>query len=374
MSDERDEATGQFVAEPEQLFGLAGVERDQGYTPLAGNTPAESNELTVEEAAAAIAQMDGTPEYLVRSYADGVGEDEYGVTQPSKETVTLEQAAKDLGDLHNKEAAELEAEEAAKIRDEVDALRGVEAKPEPETELDIEKALNNPRIKAAVEQQFNEAESVRQTFSNAVDTANDFARASFIQNFPEIAALPLEQWKGALAQMAQQQPARFQQAVGTLQRVVELQTAQQHQQQQRESAERLQFETYSRAESARFDDMIKSESKESRRAIEDSILESIKEYGGDTAEFVELFKNTKLLNSAVAQRMLWDAGKYRQMQKAAKAMPTRAVPPVQRPGVASRTSGYDGDIQALDRQLSATGSLKVAAKLLEAKSRSRARG
>jgi hypothetical protein len=53
------------------------------------------------------------------------------------------------------------------------------------------------------------------------------------------------------------------------------------------------------------------------------------------------------------------------MTKAAKAQPTRAVPRVAVPGVAvPRGNSASTAIQALNAKLSATGDLKVAAKLL----------
>ena len=88
---------------------------------------------------------------------------------------------------------------------------------EGELEPDLEKALSNPKIKDAIASQISEAESARQTYSNAVNVANDFARASFIEHFPEIAGLPLPQWEGALAAMAQRErdPAKaLDQSVG----------------------------------------------------------------------------------------------------------------------------------------------------------------
>src|SRR5205814_2895546 len=93
-----------------------------------------------------------------------------------------------------------------------EAKQAAEAVKEGELEPDLEKALSNPKIKDAIASQISEAESARQTYSNAVNVANDFARASFIEYFPEIAGLPLPQWEGALAAMAQREPARYNKA------------------------------------------------------------------------------------------------------------------------------------------------------------------
>jgi hypothetical protein len=88
--------------------------------------------------------------------------------------------------------------------------------------------------------------------------------ASFVENFPEIAGLPVEQWEGALAAMAQREPGRFNKAMGTIQRVIQLQAAQEEQQQMRTRAEQQQFEAFTKSESERFNEMIKSEPKTGR--------------------------------------------------------------------------------------------------------------
>jgi uncharacterized protein YmfQ (DUF2313 family) len=373
MTD-RDES-GQFTS-GEPLTGLASVEAEAGYTPLPEAPVPEPEGLTVADAAAELeAQRNQTPlnNELIRTYSDGNDlESKYGTP---KETVTAERAAKDLSELRDQEAAEEKGAEAKALRDKVDGVRDDVAKKgfeaaaeanastETESEASLERALSHPRIKEAIESQIGEAEKVRTTYSQSIDMANAHARAMFIAPFPEIAQLPLDQWEPALAEMARQQPARFARALGTLQSVARIQQQQVQQHQQHEQLERQKFEAFSRKESAKFDEMVKGESKETRRAVEDAILDSIRDYGGESAEFLELFKSTKLLNSSVMQRMLWDAGKYRQMQKAPKPVPSREIPKVSRPGVSDGRSKEYGDLDNLERQLTKSGSIKDAVKL-----------
>lgn len=388
---EHDSDTGQFTS-AEPLFGQAGIEQDAGYAPMPEREREETpDELSVREAAEELDRQHSAPaDATIRTYFDG--NDFAGET----ETVTLERAAKDLTEVHAEEAAEREAADLEKVRAEVDKLRGVdpEAKDKPATEeeavadgadpelAEIERALNNPRVKSAIQQQIGETEQARQAYSKGVEVANEFARASLAQNVPELASLPVEHWDNALMQMRQTNPQRFNEIIGQVQRVAELQTAQQQQQQQRQQEtafrERQEVETYSKAQGQRFDKMIRGETPAARRAVEDSIVEAIREYGGDTdaREFFELMKSSKFLNSATAQRLMWDAGKYRQMQKAgatAKAA-AKSLPPVQRPGSsAARSQGNGPDMAALDRRLSESGSAKDAVALYLAQ-QSRKRG
>ena len=116
-----------------------------------------------------------------------------------------------------------------------------EAKP-GELDPEVEKALSNPKIQAALSQHVAEVETARQTYTQAVSVAQQFARASFIENFPEIAGLPVEQWEGALGLMAQREPERFKKALGTIQRVVQLQGAQEEQQQAQERAKQARLQ------------------------------------------------------------------------------------------------------------------------------------
>jgi hypothetical protein len=60
--------------------------------------------------------------------------------------------------------------------------------------------------------------------------------------------------------------------------------------------------------------------------------------------------------------------RYREAQRKAKDVVAKPVPPVQRPGVSQpRGAAQDARIQALTKQLEASGSLKDAAALIAAR-------
>jgi hypothetical protein len=369
MSENRDDATGQFTAaEPE--FGLRGIEQEAGYVHLPEEEKQEPEELTVAEAAELYNSRTAQADLKTYGPVDKL---------PDNVALTVEQAAKIVNDRRAADEAQVELEADEKLRKEVDELRGVKAEDgkeqtakqeSPSTpEADVEKFLAIPHVREAVDKLTNETETARQNYTRAVDVAHQFARASFIENFPEIAGLPVEQWEGALTAMSQREPERFNRALSSINRVVQLHAAQEEQQQIRTRAEQQQFETYTKAESERFNEMIKAEPKEKVRAVEAAIVEGIKELGGDSAEFFELFKSTKLLNSAIAQRILYDFGKYRMIQNAPKPKPSAPpIPKVQRPG----TAGAVGDrasasLAELEARLTKTGSIEDAAALYRAK-------
>lgn len=369
MSENRDEPTGQFTS-AEPLFGQEALEHDAGYVPYKDDeTAAEPEELTAKEAAENLT-LSRTPESAIKTY---------GLDLPDNVSLTIDQAAKIAADVREADALESEGNEAQKIRDEVDELRGVkpdaeqaaEAKAaEPATpESDVEKFLAIPHVKEAVEKFTGEVETVRNQYSQALNAANDIARTTFMGQFPEIAALPMEQWEGALAAMAQREPDRFKAAFNSLSRVNELQIAQQHQQQQLRQQEHAKLQQTLKTESDRFEQMVKDTPKAQRAEIENSIVEAIKEYGGDD-QLMELLELAK--RSSVAQRLLWDVGKLRALQKApAKAAP-KNLPPVQRPGAArERVSSDAGRVQALEGRFASARSseaqMRIAAELMTLK-------
>jgi hypothetical protein len=338
---------------------------------------------------------------ILRNYTDKNDE-----PVDAAEAITLERGARDLAELRNDESDAAREAAAAKFRDELDRLRGdhIPNRDEDEQESDpakpdakhardageqpaaeaaadgkldpkLEEALKHPQVVQAIEQRLGVAETARKSYAEALGVAHDFARASFMENFPELAAVPLQQLQPALEMMAQRQPERFGKAMATLDRVAQLQAAQQAQQQHQTAAARQQFESFAKAEDARLDTMLIGESSQTQRAVMDEIMAGAKEAGVEPAEFIRLFGSDPLMRNAHFQKMMYDAGKYRLAQKTTPKAAVRNVPPVQRPGVAaSRTSVNAATISALTAKLDRTGSLRDAQALLAAQRRANAKG
>jgi hypothetical protein len=384
--------------------GRAADLANAGFTempdPLARRKP--SGFEGPRDAAAELSAQRGEPApVIMRNYTDRDDE-----PVDAGEAITLERGARDLAELRNDESDAAHEKAAAKLGDELDRLRGDhipnrdaddlenelakpdakqtrDAKEKPAAEIaadgkldpKLEEALKHPRVVQAIEQRLGVAETARKSYAEALGVAQDFARASFMESFPELAAVPLQQLQPALEMMAQRQPERFGKAMATLDRVAQLQAAQQAQQQQQTATARQQFESFGKVEDLRLDAMLKGESNQTQRAVMDEIMAGAKEAGVEPAEFIRLFRSDPLMRNAHFQKMMYDAGKYRLAQKTTPKAAARDVPSVQRPGVAaSRTSASSATISALTAKLDRTGSLRDAQVLLAAQRRANAKG
>lgn len=369
-------------------FGQAGLEAEAGFEPMLDPRKKDEGETfdNAKEAAKAIIERRGneTTAPIVRGYHDEKGE-----PAPANETVTLERAAHDLAESRKAEAEAMRDEQAAQIRAEVDALRGdkpegldeFEAEPKPKAEktdakpakegdidADLAKALDHPQVKEAIKAQFDESEKVRETYSQGVELAQLFARASFMGEFPDIAALPANQWEPALAMMAQQQPERFAKFNAALNRVNVLQQSAQYEAQQKTARENAEFQSFAAQQDAEIDKLLEGESKASQKAITAEIIAGAKEAGLGDQEFLRLFATDRTMRSAPFQKMMVDAAKYRLQQKGAKAAASKALPPVQRPG-AAQPRGNSGTerLRSLSSAFEKNPSLKNAAAKIAAR-------
>ena len=378
MSDEnRDSTTGQF-APAEPAFGKEGVEREAGYVPFKEDA-ADDGELTVAEAAEKLTEVQGTPEGSIKTYSalDGL---------PENVTLTPEQAGKLLADDRAAENDADEAVELERVRNEADELRRAKpeakAEAEPETqpvkegELDpeIERALSNPKIQAALSQHVAETESVRQQYAHNIEAATQIAQATFMSQFPEFAHIPAENLGAAIQAMQQQDPARAAQIAAVIQRTLPIFEQQKAMHQYEAQEKQAKFSEYVKTENAKFDALVKSETPETMKAIPAAIKDALTEYGVDLGEFGRLLASSELVNHSAVQRLLVDAGKYRLITQAPKAVAAKNLPSVQRPGV-SRSASERGseDLRALTQKFTQTGNMKDAVALRAAQQKSRAR-
>lgn len=345
---ERDES-GQFSS-AEPVYGREGLERDAGYAPLPEEKN-DSDDLTVAEAAE---QLSSTPESEIRTHS-AIPDLEDNVS------MTLEQGAKALSDMNEADQLEADGNEADKIRAEVDALRGTEAQPvKPIEDLTPEKVLEHPVFKETFDKLTSETEAARQTYQANLEAATRVATTSFVSQFPEFANVPAEQYPAIMALMAQHNPDRataIQTAAANMGHLFE-----QHSAESKRTAEQAQakLQTYVKTESDRFEKMIANTANAERSEIENGIVAKIKEYGGDIEAFKNLMTKSEF-SSATVQRLLWDVGKLHRIENTKRAVATRSVPQVQRPGVARlASSGDSGKIQAAQDKFNRTGSLKDA--------------
>ena len=219
------------------------------------------------------------------------------------------------------------------------------------------------RVRAAVEEELGKAAQTQQAYATGLQNANAFSQAALIEVAPELANLPLDQFAQGLQALQHVNPQRYQSVLSLLNRVGALQAEQQRQHQQ----QRQQLDHFMRAEDVKFERMI-SVTPAQRDQIGTEMVEYAGELGISRDQLIHLFQTEPLLRHSSFQKIIYDAVQARIRAKA-RPVPTRAVPPVQRPGVSAPRNHAAENLSALNSRLEKSGSLKDAAALLQARRR-----
>ena len=407
----RDTATGQFTgAEP--LTGLPGLEADAGYRPLIA--PNQTDEIDAppsrEEFGALVGDQPDDPDPIRWVKTDGSNE-------PLEEniTTTLDQAAEALtayqsdvgryveGAVLDSFVADVDAARAEALRsnpadanelglDPAEVAKHAPKDEEPPTpadaplkandnsesvkdlDPDVERALKLPQVRQALEQEFSKADTAREQYSNALNLANQVSLARLAEIIPDVAGLPPEQRQQGLELLAQVDRPRFDQAMMEIKRVSDIQIAQQQQQHYRAVQQEQEFQNYKAQQDALFDQAVGKLSESDISAVRGYVSDVL----GLTPEQASSLAKNPTVTDHRFQRALLDAARFHAMKSAAAPLPTRALPPVQRPGTTSpapRGSDNASKIAALNAQLdsatSETQQLKIAARIMELRSASR---
>jgi hypothetical protein len=391
------------------LTGAAFELANAGYAPMPD--PRERDEVetiggdnaSLREAAA---RRSAPPDTIIaREYTDSSGK-----PVAAGEAVTLDRAARDYASAILADSFAAENESSQALAAQVDAMRakalaedpdaaefyGFELPPaetdEPETSTtksdtstgepadrrgdhavdgldpEIERAINHPQVRHAIEERIGEAEKTRQHYLNGLAAATQIAGVSFLSQFPELAGASPENLPGALEQLSRLDPAKYARVQALIATTEQLFAHQQHESRRQAELAQQSFNGFARSEDARLDTMLRGEPKETQAAVAAEILASAKENGLEPAELTRLFNSEPLMRNAVFQRMMYDAGKYRLMMKARDAITTKPVPPVQRPGMARAPAEREhADLRTLNAKLSSSGDIKDAVALYNAR-------
>src|SRR5262249_3014347 len=126
---------------------------------------------------------------------------------------------------------------------------------------ELEKALQHPQVLHAIEERIGEVEKARQGYRDGLLAATQLAQASFLSQFPELAAITPENLPGALELMSRQDPAKFAQVKALIASSEQLLARQA--QESRLQAELLHqnFQRFAQSEDARLETMLKDEPK-----------------------------------------------------------------------------------------------------------------
>ena len=357
------------------LTGAAFELANAGYRPMPDLDDKDKDEAIGSDSASlreAAQQRSGSPDdVVVREYID-----QSRKPVAANEAITLDRAGRDYARATAVDKIAIENETSKALAARIDTLRAEalandpdaaefygfdppEAKAEktesekPESEKskagpadrssnrsvdgldpELEKVLQHPQVRQAIEEQIGEAEKSRQNYRNGLAAATQIAQLSFLSQFPELAAVAPENLPGALEQMSRQDPAKFARVQAMVATTDQLFAQQQQESRRQAEMARQKFQTYAHSEDARFEIMLKDEPKATQHAVTAEIFASAQASGVEPAELIRLFNSEPLMRNAVFQRMMYDAGKYRLVKKARDAAAAKPVPPVQRPGMA----------------------------------------
>jgi hypothetical protein len=361
------ETSGQFRSS-EPVFGQEKLERDAGYKRL----PEERDEIDSDR----ISIRDASNERAKQLQERPIEVHESGLDE--KVTLSVEQAAKRVEEARKADVDQADLDGTKAAQKAVDDLRnphGVEpqAKPIVEAEPDIEKILKHPRVAEALKQRVDAAETQRAEYELGLRNAWKAQLGAIGGDFPELVDLPHTQWAAAINAMGERDLPRARQIAARLHALGKIEVAAIQLKSQKETRAKAEFGQYSARENERFKQLTKGMAPAEMAAVQAEVPAMMKEYGVENPRaFLEAIQGQTTFPRASAERMLIDAAKYRLMQKAAKPQPTRALPHVQKPGVAqNRGSSVSSAIQALNQKLSQTGNIKDAAALLMAKRKAR---
>ena len=236
-------------------------------------------------------------------------------------------------------------------------------------------ALSDPEIRQAIEPALQQSEAARQAYVGAVAQAADVALSALTVNFPELAGYSAPQLGTVIAHIARTDPERAALIQDQIQKVSNIHTAAQQAKAQQAQMAYAQFQEFGKQQDAVFENATRGESKETIRAAAEEIVNFAGENGISKDTLAQLYATQPIMRSAVFQQMMLDAAKYRMATRSATANPHRQLPSVMRPGVApSAGERPNVDLSELRNEFkkaSGNEQIRLAAKLQQAQRRAR---
>jgi hypothetical protein len=351
----------------EQTFGRESVERAAGYVPAGVPMPQsepQGDEITrteLEDVASEFAKGrdQRTREIESRPFDSTVEVRDHKTDRrlPENETLSVEEASHLVTNARTQQENTAELDERAALAAEIDAIRNgvtseqllAEPPPvfdqqpqpvqQPAPDDDWQRHLQDPRILNAVQQQVDQANAqanaAAQAYNQAAINAAESAVVGLAVTYPELQGLTAAQFPTALGVIAKSNPQRAQSIIDhiglintTLQRGNEARVAQQ---QQWFVQTRKQFNSWAATQDAEYEAFAQQMPAAERSAIEAEARRMVLE-GSDPQSVAMSWQTSPELRSAKAQRLLFDAARWRLAQRGAKGKQFKPVPNVQRPG------------------------------------------
>jgi hypothetical protein len=315
--------------------------------------------------------------------------------RPMTETRKLPEVAADLKDLRNAEADAAIARTSEDLAQRIDQFRAERdaqevlaehyAKQQPEAPMPQPEAVPeatpvsslaekyqrlDPELKGAIEQQATAHETARQQYLGAVQQLGNTAWANIMAQFPEMQQGNPQQ---VLEQMRVQNPQRFAEIVGHLQKVQAVGQHWQQLQTQQQQQQAREFSQFSAQADAEYDSYVATRPAAERKQVVDNLEGMFKAYGIDKQEFVKLYQSSPLLRSGAAQKIFHDLAVFHATRQATSKRPVAPVPKVVRPGETyDRPSGESAVVAEKMRQFAADPNPRNAGKALAARRRAAA--
>ncbi|HLG85135.1 MAG TPA: hypothetical protein VKY22_29405 [Bradyrhizobium sp.] len=413
-------ASGPASANDAQLTGRFAEEAKHGFREMPSDTTDKSDkpELDARKAADQLAKArikSGRPnldEPRPQEYRD-----EQGRKAPKNETVSLKRASDDLKQSRLADASAAEINDRDDLARNIDNLRkeaGVPTDPTapvdpnqidphlfgdlpdqaaqidpqhlpqdmqpapPGIDPDLHRAFQNPKIRQAVETEFNKAVTTATTaqkhYAANVQAAQEIALGSINAAFPEMNGIKTPQQMATfLNQLQQTNPQRFQQAQIMLNNFTRLHNERQHMERQRQQIDRQNFQREAAVQDQAFAKRVQHVPPQQREAVAREALSYAASLGVDQRTFEHLMMTNPIMRHAAFRKMMFDAAAYslaqknltttRQQQRAAN------IPPVIRPGTSNGggvRAVQNASLQQLSARLTQSGDAKDAAALLMA--------
>lgn len=363
---ERSTAAPSTTHPRERAYGREGLERDAGYRPMPRKDEKD-------------AAINGDNRQAIRDAADRIAAQRRSTKTEEVKTglkpnvsMDVDQAAEMLKDSRDADTAQAALDNSKTVQDAVDKLRSgtpeqlAQPAAQAVSEPDIEKVLAHPKVSAALKERYDAAETQRVAHEEAIRESGKVRIAALAADFPEIASLPLNQWAAAINNLGQRDLPRARQIASRLNELGKLEVAAGQLKAQKTAREQAEFKAYSAKENARFAAATKGVPPERMRAIQAEIPRMLADVGvSDPRSFLTAIQNQTTFPRASAEMLMMKAAMYDMAMKGAKPTPTRAIPPVQRPGVAApRANPQSANLKSLSQKLANSGNIKDATALL----------
>jgi hypothetical protein len=229
----------------------------------------------------------------------------------------------------------------------------------------LKSALENPQVRAELEQKFAAAEQSRVQYEQGLQGAAEMLLHQTLSEFPALRNISEPQLAVALQTLAQSNPEQYVRAAAAVEKVKALGNELHRTRQARAVVQQQQFQQWARAQDAQFEATAPAELKDpaTRDQIVREIFDGAREMGITPEQLQHAYATDPTLRSAAMQRAILEAAMWRRAQRHKAAATKKPVPsvPMMRPGVqAARPNVDTARLDAVTRELAtATGSKAV---------------